>query len=78
MTVRNTKKAIIPVEVAKRLKKKVINYDEFISNYESVVTFREENGLVIIIPEDLKGQLSNFDARSILGRRFFGSSTGRS
>ncbi len=54
--------AKIPTEVVKRLKRKVSNADEFLANYRSNFQVIDENGLVIVIPADLKSQLSNFNA----------------
>ncbi len=52
----------IPYECARRLKRMVVNYDEFFSHYEADYRFVQKEVLAIIISDDDKSKLSNFDA----------------
>jgi hypothetical protein len=52
----------IPLEVKARLKRMVLNYNEFMAQYNSDYTFIEDKILAILIPNDDKDKLTNFDA----------------
>lgn len=54
--------AIIPSEVVKQVRSKVVNFDEFGDQYAADFSLYAGNGLVIIIPEDVKSKLTKFDA----------------
>ncbi|MBN1981349.1 MAG: hypothetical protein JW795_07460 [Chitinivibrionales bacterium] len=59
---RNDRSIKIPARVVQEARRKVANFDEFIANYDASYTLGTGNGVVILVPSDMKSQLSNFDA----------------
>ncbi len=52
----------IPVSVQNRLKRKVVNYNEFFGSYAPNCRIIQNDVLAIITTNNIKGQLSSFDA----------------